>query len=117
VTPLPEPVEERGSPILSPVIRALRFAGEEVQLGLVLAAVCQEPTVAAAFADAVIERARYGNPRARRRARRGHEGVYCLGEQQLNARVTRRPVVLVREMSGESISSSWHQTTGSSPSS
>jgi hypothetical protein len=75
---------------LSPVIRALRFAGEEVQFGLVLASVCLDPGVAAAFADLVIARARYGNPSARRRARRQHGEIYCLGEQQLNARVARR---------------------------
>jgi len=74
----------------SPVIRALRFAGEEVQFGLVLAAICLEPAVASAFSDAVIERGHGGNPQARRRAKRRLGDATCLGEQQLEARVTRR---------------------------
>lgn len=74
----------------SPVLRALRFAGEEVQFGLVLASICQQAEVAAALADAIINRARFGNAAARRRARRPHDDVRCLGEQQLQARVTRR---------------------------
>jgi len=74
---------------LSPVMRALRFAGEEVQLGLVLASICQDPKVATAFADAVVARSRFGNPRARRQAKRAHADVYCLGEQYLQARITR----------------------------
>ena len=48
----------------SPVIRGLRFAGDEVQFSLVLAAICQEPGVAAGFAEAVIARTRSGNPGA-----------------------------------------------------
>ena len=76
--------------IQSPVFRALRFAGEEVQFGLVLAAICSQAEVAAALADAVIARAESGNATALRRVRRPHDNVTCLGEQQLQARVTRR---------------------------
>jgi hypothetical protein len=76
--------------VTSPVIRALRFAGEEVQLGAVLASICQQPEVAAAFVDAVITQTKNGNPAARRRAKRSHGEVSCLGEQQLGARLTRR---------------------------
>ena len=76
--------------VTSPVLRALRFPGEEVQLGAVLASICQEPAVATAFANAVIARTRHGNPAARRRAKRDHGAVTCLGEQQLTVRLTRR---------------------------
>lgn len=76
--------------VTSPIIRALRFSGEEVQLGAVLASICQEPAVATSFADAVIARTRNGNPAARRRAKRDHGVVTCLGEQQLSVRLTRR---------------------------
>jgi len=86
----PELLERGSGATLSPVIRALRFAGEEVQFGLVLASVCLDPRVAAAFVDVVIARARYGSPAARRRVRRPRREIYCLAEQQLNARVTRR---------------------------
>ena len=74
----------------SPVIRALRGAGEEVQLGLTLEAVCRDPAVAGALAQAVIEKAVRGNPTARRRARRESGRVICMGEQRLDARVPRR---------------------------
>lgn len=76
-------------PRLSPVIRALRYAGTEVQFGGALEAICQDPAVATAFAEAVTVRARRGNPAARRAARRPHGQVACLGEQKLQVRLTR----------------------------
>lgn len=75
---------------LSPVIRALRFASDEVQLGLVLEAICQRSTVAEAFCNAVIAHAQLGNHSAKRSVRRPHEAITCLGEQRLQARVSRR---------------------------
>jgi hypothetical protein len=77
-------------PSLSPVTRALRFAGDEVQLGNVLAAVCADSNVARAFCEAVLKRADGGNAAARRAVRRKHEPVSCLGEQRLEVRVSRR---------------------------
>jgi hypothetical protein len=75
---------------LSPVVRALRFAGEEVQFGSVLEALCQDSRVAEAFAAAVVGKSKGGNAAARRRVRRKHGDVSCLGEQRLQVRLTRR---------------------------
>jgi hypothetical protein len=68
----------------------LRFAGEEVQFGSVLEAVCQDSRVADAFAAAVVGKSKGGNAAARRRVRRKHGHVSCLGEQRLQVRLTRR---------------------------
>src|SRR4051794_39064067 len=57
------------APVLSPVIRSLRLTGDEVQLGRVLAAFCQDSAVARAFTVAVIAKARDGNTATRRRIR------------------------------------------------
>lgn len=78
------------SPRLSPVIRALRFAGEEVQLGSVLEAICQDTDVAQAFCAAILTQAQGGNAAARRSVRRKHGEVACLGEQRLQVRISRR---------------------------
>ena len=75
---------------LSPVVRALRFAGEEVQFGSVLEAICQDSRVAEAFAAAVANGSKGGNAAARRRVRRKHGDVSCLGEQRLQVRLSRR---------------------------
>jgi hypothetical protein len=70
---------------LSPVIRALRLTGEEVQFGRVLAALCQDSTVAAAFTAAVIKRARGGNAATRRKLKAPTSGIRCVDEQRLRA--------------------------------
>ena len=54
----------------SPVIRALRLTTDEVPFGRVLAALCQDTTVAAAFTSSVIKHAKRGNPAARRNVKR-----------------------------------------------
>jgi hypothetical protein len=85
------PVEDRTTAQrLSPVVRALRFAGEEVQFGSVLEALCQDSRLAEAFAAAVFGKSKGGNPVARRRVRRKHGDVSCLGEQRLQVRLSRR---------------------------
>jgi hypothetical protein len=75
---------------LSPVIRALRHTTDEVQFGRVIAAICQDPAVAAAFAAGVLRRAKGGNVAARRRSRKLPDTIRCVEEQRLEARVSRR---------------------------
>ena len=76
-------------PRLSPIIRALRYAGTEAQFGGVLESICQDSAGAGAFTEAVIAGAKLGNPGARRSVRRSHGRVACLGEQKLQVRLTR----------------------------
>lgn len=76
--------------VRSPIVRALRGAGDEVQFGLTLEALCQESAVAKALAYAVIAQSKQGNARAKRAAGRDGGMVTCMGEQRLNARVSRR---------------------------
>lgn len=85
----PSPVRKS---LRSPVIRALRAAGDEVQFGLVLEAICQQTAVATAFAQAAVRCSARGggNGNARRAAKRLSEAVTCMGEQRLEARVSRR---------------------------
>ena len=84
-------VEDRTTAVrLSPVVRALRFAGEEVQLGSVLEALCQDSRVAEAFAAAVVGGSKGGNAAARRPVRGKHGDASCLGEQRLQVRLSRR---------------------------
>jgi len=61
-----------------------------VQLGSVLEAVCQDSRVAGALAAAVVAKSKGGNAAARRRVRRKHGDVSCLGEQRLQVRMGRR---------------------------
>jgi hypothetical protein len=77
-------------PARSPVIRALRFVGEETQFGLALEAVCQQSAVAEAFCVTVVQHARSGNAAAKRTVRRKHGTITCIGEHRLEARVSRR---------------------------
>jgi hypothetical protein len=89
VVPEPSPIQRSAR---SPVIRALRGAGEEVQFGLALEAVCQQGDVARALCEAVIARSARGggNAQARRAIKPVPPNVTCLGEQRLEARVSRR---------------------------
>lgn len=78
---------------LSPVIRSLRITTDEIQFGRVLAAICQDAAVAAAFTSAVIQHARGGNQSCRRRVRARTSNVRCVEEHRLEARVGRRGLV------------------------
>ena len=87
-----EPVggSDRDGGELSPIVRALRLTTDEVQLGRVLGAICQDSIVADAFVGAVLDVATGGNPAARRVALRPRADVRCIDEQRLEARVSRR---------------------------
>ncbi|MGO9976139.1 MAG: hypothetical protein ACLP01_25725 [Solirubrobacteraceae bacterium] len=72
----------------SPVIRALRYARQEVQFSRVLAAICEDPHVARVFSSAVIERAQRGNAIARTKVAQIPTTVACEGEPWLHARTS-----------------------------
>src|SRR4051794_28319395 len=48
----------------SEVIRALRYRGDEVQFGRVLAAICRDPGTAHEFVEILLRRVRDGHPDA-----------------------------------------------------
>lgn len=82
-----QPLEPAGT--LSPIIRSLRYTGDEVQLGRILAAICQDPAVASPFVRAVIGAAQGGEQKARRRVEAVPDDVTCMDERILRARVGR----------------------------
>src|SRR4051794_21537583 len=75
---------------LSPVFRALRYTGDEIQLGRVLAAVCQESAVARAFVESVLSAAVGGQRTARRGLSPVPADVTCIDERVLRTRVGRQ---------------------------
>lgn len=71
------------------MLHALRYTGDEVQLGRVLAALCQDPAVARAFVQAVLAAAQGGARAAVDRLTPVPEGVTCVDEHVLRVRTGR----------------------------
>jgi hypothetical protein len=82
---------------VSPVLRGLRFADDERQLGRVLAVLCETPAVAAAFLQGVLETATGGHSDADRAVGDlASQRVTCESElvlKQHRRRMLRREVV------------------------